>query len=98
MFTALSQAEEVDGAIHSFARQGYGDSRHLIMVNVTDLAESLRRMEAAKGVARLRLEHIHDCWALGVGVDLRGGGLGRDVDAGDGGDGCGAGGYRAVSK
>ena len=60
MFTALSQAEEVGGAIHSFARQGYGDSRHLIKVNVTDLAEKLRQMQAATGVDRLRLEHIHD--------------------------------------
>jgi hypothetical protein len=60
MITALSQTDDVDGAVHSFARQGYGDSRHLIMVNVTDLAERLRQMEAAEGVGRLRLEHIHD--------------------------------------
>ncbi|QFT92604.1 hypothetical protein FIU86_07105 [Roseovarius sp. THAF9] len=96
MFTALSQAEEVDGAIQSFARQGYGDSLHPIVVNVTDLAEKLRQMQAATGMGRLRLEHIHDYEALGVG--LRGGAVGRDVDAGDGGDGCGAGRYRAVCR
>ena len=60
MFTALSQAETVAGAIHSFERQGYGDSRHLVIVNVTDLAGRLREMEDAEGVRRLRLEHIHD--------------------------------------
>ncbi|SLN11022.1 hypothetical protein ROA7450_00053 [Roseovarius albus] len=56
MFTAISAQAEVAGAIHSFARQGYGDHRHLIMVRVGDLASTLREMD--QGV--LWLEHIHD--------------------------------------
>ncbi|WP_339106692.1 hypothetical protein [Roseovarius rhodophyticola] len=60
MFTALSQAETTDGALHSFARQGYGDTRHLVLLKVSDLAERLRQMQVASGPDRLRLEHIHD--------------------------------------
>ncbi|MEM8537034.1 MAG: hypothetical protein AAGF56_04145 [Pseudomonadota bacterium] len=60
LFTAVSQSETAEGAIHSFARQGYGDSRHLVLVKVTDLANRLRDMQAASGPDRLRLEHVHD--------------------------------------
>lgn len=56
MFTALSDTPTEPGALHSFARQGYGDHRHLMLVKVTDLAETLRGLPA-RG---LRLEHIHD--------------------------------------
>ncbi|MEM8773695.1 MAG: hypothetical protein AAGF53_01600 [Pseudomonadota bacterium] len=58
LFTATSEAEDVEGALHSFARQGYGDTRHLILIKVTELAARLRAMEAEEG--GLRLEHIHD--------------------------------------
>lgn len=60
LFTALSQAQEVDGSLHSFDRQGYGDRRHLILVKVSELADRLRAMQAASGPQALRLEHIHD--------------------------------------
>lgn len=56
MFTALSDRAEEPGALHSFPRQGYGDHRHLILVKVADLAETLRGLDA-RGLA---LEHIHD--------------------------------------
>lgn len=56
MFTALSERPEAEGALASLPRQGYGDTRHLFLVPVADLAESLRRLDAAG----LRLEHIHD--------------------------------------
>lgn len=55
MFTALSQREE-PGALASLPRQGYRDWRHLFLVPVADLAESLRGLEAGG----LQLEHIHD--------------------------------------
>ena len=44
------------GAFLSLARQGHGDTRHLFLVPVRDLAEQLRGLDA-RG---LRLEHIHD--------------------------------------
>jgi hypothetical protein len=56
LFTALSDQSEVDGAIHSFARQGYGDTRHLILVRTANLADRLRGL----GQGALTLEHIHD--------------------------------------
>jgi hypothetical protein len=56
MLTALSDAPTHPDAIYSFARQGYGDFRHLLMVRVADLAETLRGL-AANG---LRLEYVHD--------------------------------------
>ena len=56
MLTALSDAPTHPDAIYSFARQGYGDYRHLLMIRVTDLDETLRGL-AANG---LRLEHVHD--------------------------------------
>ncbi|MDJ0626682.1 MAG: hypothetical protein QNJ44_00370 [Rhodobacter sp.] len=56
MFTAISGAPTQDGALKSLPRQGYGDTRHLFLVPVTDLAATLRGLEARD----LRLEHIHD--------------------------------------
>lgn len=56
MFTALSGAASEDGALFSFARQGYGDHRHLFLVPVADLAKALRGL----GARGLRLEHVHD--------------------------------------
>lgn len=54
MFTALSDTPSYPEAIFSFARQGYSDYRHLIVVKVAELADRLRDM------GDLRLEHIHD--------------------------------------
>ena len=54
MFTALSDAARVEGALLSLPRQGYVDTRHLFLVPVADLAERLRNFET------VRLEHIHD--------------------------------------
>ena len=56
LLTALSDAPSHPDAIHSFARQGYGDYRHLIALKVSDLADTLRQM----GGTGLTLEHIHD--------------------------------------
>ncbi|WP_224814324.1 hypothetical protein [Hasllibacter sp. MH4015] len=56
MFTAISRAEAQDGALASLPRQGYGDTRHLFLVPVAELADALRGLDA-RG---LRLEHIHD--------------------------------------
>ena len=54
MFTALSDLATHPEAVFSFARQGYGDHRHLIVVPVASLAERLRNL------GELRMEHIHD--------------------------------------
>lgn len=56
LFTAISSTPTDENALHSFARQGYGDYRHLIVVKVSDLAETLRTLPDAG----LTLEHIHD--------------------------------------
>ncbi|GAB5446762.1 hypothetical protein [Gymnodinialimonas sp.] len=56
MFTAISETPVQPGALESLARQGYGDTRHLFLVPVRELAETLRSLEA-RG---LRLEHVHD--------------------------------------
>ncbi|WP_422372326.1 hypothetical protein [Hoeflea sp.] len=56
LFSVLSGSPSHPGALHSEARQGFGDYRHLIMVKVTDLAEALRSLEH-RGAT---LEHIHD--------------------------------------
>ncbi|OAN78395.1 hypothetical protein A8B78_13100 [Jannaschia sp. EhC01] len=56
MFTATSDAATQPGALASLARQGYGDTRHLFLVPVRELATALRTLDA-RG---LRLEHIHD--------------------------------------
>ncbi|MBT8408100.1 MAG: hypothetical protein KJN93_00560 [Alphaproteobacteria bacterium] len=54
LFTATSDQGTADDALYSFARQGYGDFRHLIVLPVSDLADRLRDLGG------LRLEHVHD--------------------------------------
>ena len=56
MFTAISDRPVEEGAIADLPRQGYGDTRHLFLVPVTELADWLRSL-SDRG---LRLEHIHD--------------------------------------
>ena len=56
LFTALSDRPLEDGALHGFARQGYGDFRHLFLVPVPELMERIGSLER-RG---LRLEHVHD--------------------------------------
>lgn len=56
MFTAISDAPTQDGALASLPRQGYTDTRHLLLVPVRGLATALRTLNS-RG---LRLEHIHD--------------------------------------
>lgn len=53
LFTVISDAPEMAGAVHSFRRQGYGDWRHLVVLPVADLAGRLRALGAA-------VEHVHD--------------------------------------
>ncbi len=55
LLTAISDAPQA-GALHSFARQGYGDTRNLMLVKVTALADLLREIVSGP----VRLEHIHD--------------------------------------
>ncbi|MCZ8295458.1 MAG: hypothetical protein O9254_00860 [Rhodobacteraceae bacterium] len=56
MFTALSDAPTAQGALASLPRQGHGDTRHLFLVAVPELAETLRGLP----LRGLRLEHVHD--------------------------------------
>ncbi|MEM6635553.1 MAG: hypothetical protein AAF667_06640 [Pseudomonadota bacterium] len=56
MFTAISVNRNATGALASLPRQGYGDTRHLFLVPVAQLAARLRTLEEDG----LRLEHIHD--------------------------------------
>ncbi|MEO9896271.1 MAG: hypothetical protein ABJF05_07845 [Paracoccaceae bacterium] len=56
LITVTSNAPTLNGALYSFARQGYGDTRHLILLPVSDLAETLRGFDGQA----LTLEHIHD--------------------------------------
>ncbi|MEL7027087.1 MAG: hypothetical protein AAGO57_07670, partial [Pseudomonadota bacterium] len=56
LFTALSDAPSHPDAMFSTPRQGFADHRHLITVPVSELADTLRGLDAAG----LRLEHIHD--------------------------------------
>ena len=56
MFTALSDRASEDGALLSLPRQGEGDTRHLFLVPVTELAARLRALPGEG----LTLEHIHD--------------------------------------
>ncbi|MEM9130473.1 MAG: hypothetical protein AAGA97_12215, partial [Pseudomonadota bacterium] len=58
LFTAISPEANVEDALYSAPRQGYGDNRHLIMVKVDQLAERLRAMQAEDSV--MKLEHIND--------------------------------------
>ncbi len=55
LLTALSDMPQ-DGALHAFARQGYGDTRNLLLMKVADLGAVLRGMRDGP----MRLEHIHD--------------------------------------
>lgn len=56
LFSATSENPDFDRALYSFARQGYRDTRHLVLLPVTDLADLLRRLRGNE----LALEHIHD--------------------------------------
>ena len=56
LVTVTSPEPTVEGALFSFPRQGYGDYRHLMLVKVPELAETLRGLPD-RG---LTLEHIHD--------------------------------------
>lgn len=56
MFTALCDRPQADGALASLSRQGHGDTRHLFLVPVADLANRLRALQTEG----LRLEHVHD--------------------------------------
>lgn len=56
LFTVTSQVSDLDEALYSFGRQGYDDTRHLILLPVSELAEALRGLDE-RG---LTLEHIHD--------------------------------------
>lgn len=55
LLTTLSDAPQ-DEALFSFGRQGYGDTRNLVLLKVGDLADFLRKI----GTGPTRLEHIHD--------------------------------------
>lgn len=56
MFTALSDKATHRQALSSMERQGFGNYRHLILVEVSELAERLRTL----GDDGLTLEHVHD--------------------------------------
>ena len=56
MLTAISSGPAPEGSLASFKRQGYGDTRHLVMVKVADLAETLRPLSNGP----IRLEHVYD--------------------------------------
>ncbi len=56
LFTAISENGDLDRSIASMQRQGFDDYRHLIVVEVTELAEQLRQLKQS-GII---LEHIHD--------------------------------------
>jgi hypothetical protein len=56
LFTALSATPTARDALASLPRQGYGDTRHLFLVPVADLADTLRALPA-RGLV---LEHVHD--------------------------------------
>ena len=58
MLTAIAPKGAEHGALFAFDRQGYGDTRHLISMKVTELAGWLRA--AADPANGLTLEHIHD--------------------------------------
>lgn len=55
LFTATGPAAAPD-ALHSFPRQGYDDTRSLVLLPVSDLASRLRALSSGP----LTLEHIHD--------------------------------------
>lgn len=53
MFTVTTSEARLPGALASLPRQGYGDTRHLVLVKVSELAERLRGLPGG-------VEHIHD--------------------------------------
>ena len=53
LFTVVLDAPTLPGALLSLPRQGYGDTRHLIVTPVAELANHLRDLGD-------RVEHIHD--------------------------------------
>ena len=56
LLTVLSPDEAMEGAVASLPRQGYGDTRHLLLVKVAELAALLRQLETGPAT----VEHIHD--------------------------------------
>ncbi len=56
LISVLSQQPSMGGATHSVLRQGFGDYRHLAVIKVADLADSLRILHASGQ----RLEHVYD--------------------------------------
>ncbi len=54
LFTVITDAATMPGAVHSFARQGNPGYRHLVLLPVADLAAALRSLPEGA------LEHIHD--------------------------------------
>jgi hypothetical protein len=54
LFTMITDQPTAAGAVHSFARQGNPGFRHLVLIPVTALADTLRGLPAGA------LEHIHD--------------------------------------
>lgn len=56
MFTLTSDTPYLEDALYSFTRQGFGDTRHLILLPVGALANRLRGIDGQTQ----RLEHIHD--------------------------------------
>lgn len=56
LLTATAPGGRVNDALFSFPRQGHDDIRHLILLKVTELAQTLREMRTGP----LTLEHIHD--------------------------------------
>ena len=54
LFTTITDQPTAEGAVHSFARQGNPGYRHLVLIPVANLAETLRSLPAGA------LEHIHD--------------------------------------
>ena len=56
LFTVTSEVSNLDEALYSFGRQGYDDTRNLILLPVPELAVTLRGLDE-RG---LTLEHIHD--------------------------------------
>ena len=56
LFTVTSEVSNLDEALYSFGRQGYDNTRNLILLPVPELAVALRGLDE-RG---LTLEHIHD--------------------------------------
>ncbi len=54
LFTMITDQPAAEGAIHSFSRQGNPGYRHLVLIPVARLADTLRALPAGA------LEHIHD--------------------------------------